>query len=99
MKRYGYGYLRHAARVDAARFWESLFPLPWSEELLARAAPHELDPYLVAGLIRQESEFNPRARSRAGAMGLMQIMPATGRGLARRLGIPSFSTGQLYTPT
>jgi soluble lytic murein transglycosylase len=79
-------------------FWESLFPLPWGDELIASAAPHELDPYVVAGLIRQESEFNPGARSHAGAMGLMQIMPATGRGLAQRLGIQSFSTGHLYRP-
>jgi soluble lytic murein transglycosylase len=98
MKRYGYGYLRLPLDSMPRAFWESLFPLPWGEELLARAAPHELDPYLVAGLIRQESEFNPQARSRAGALGLMQIMPATGRGLARRLGIPSFSTRELYRP-
>ena len=98
MKRYGYGYLRMPLESMPRDFWQSLFPLPWGDELLARAAPHELDPYLVAGLIRQESEFNPRARSRAGAMGLMQIMPATGRGLAQRLGIPSFSTRHLYQP-
>jgi soluble lytic murein transglycosylase len=98
MKRYGYGYLRMPLESMPRAFWESLFPLPWSDELMARVAPHELDPYLVAGLIRQESEFNPRARSRAGALGLMQIMPATGRGLAHRLGIQSFSTGELYRP-
>jgi soluble lytic murein transglycosylase len=98
MKRYGYGYLRMPLESMPRAFWEGLFPLPWGDKLLARAAPHELDPYLVAGLIRQESEFNPRARSRAGALGLMQIMPATGRGLARSLGIPSFSTAQLYLP-
>lgn len=98
MKRYGFGYLRMPLDSMPRSFWESLFPLPWGDELLARAAPHELDPYLVAGLIRQESEFNPDARSHAGAMGLMQIMPATGRGLARRLGIQSFSTRHLYRP-
>jgi soluble lytic murein transglycosylase len=98
MKRYGFGYLRMPLDSMPRAFWESLFPLPWGDELLASAAPHELDPYVVAGLIRQESEFNPGARSRAGAMGLMQIMPATGRGLAQRLGIQSFSTGHLYRP-
>ena len=98
MKRYGYGYLRMPLESMPRAFWESLFPLPWGQEMLARAQPHALDPYLVAGLIRQESEFNPRARSRAGALGLMQIMPATGRGLARRLGIQSFSAGHLYQP-
>ncbi len=97
MKRYGYGYLRMPLESMPRAFWESLFPMPWGDELIARATPHGLDPYLVAGLIRQESEFNPRARSRAGAMGLMQIMPSTGRGLARSLGIP-FKTRQLYRP-
>jgi soluble lytic murein transglycosylase len=98
MKRYGFGYLRMPLDSMPRSFWDSLFPLPWGDELIASAAPHELDPYVVAGLIRQESEFNPGARSRAGAMGLMQIMPATGRGLAQRLGIQSFSTGHLYRP-
>ena len=55
-------------------------------------------PYLVASLIRQESEFNPSARSSAGALGLMQVMPATGRTLFRRLGIPSFSSRKLTVP-
>jgi soluble lytic murein transglycosylase len=98
MKRYGYGYLRMPLESMPRAFWEGLFPLPWGAELQARAEPHALDPYLVAGLIRQESEFNPQARSRAGALGLMQIMPATGRGLASTLGIASFSTAQLFLP-
>jgi soluble lytic murein transglycosylase len=98
MKRYGFGYLRMPLESMPLEFWESLFPMPWGDELQASAAPHQLDPYLVAGLIRQESEFNPAAHSHAGAMGLMQIMPATGRGLAQRLGIQSFATPHLYQP-
>ena len=96
MKRYGFGYLRVPFDAMAREYWERLFPLPYAKQLKRRAAPHALDPYLVAGLIRQESEFNPGAKSRAGALGLMQIMPHTGRGLARRLGIPRISNRQLY---
>ena len=48
----------------------------------------DLDPYLFAGLIRQESEFNPQAVSRAKAYGLTQIRPATGRQFARKAGVP-----------
>ena len=96
MKRYGFGYLRVPFEAMAREYWERLFPLPYAKQLKRRAAPHALDPYLVAGLIRQESEFNPGAKSRAGALGLMQIMPHTGRGLARRLGISRISSRQLY---
>ncbi len=52
----------------------------------------------MAALIRQESEFNPKAISRANARGLAQVMPATGRQLSRKLGIPSFRTAMLFTP-
>lgn len=98
MKRFGFGYLRIPVDEQSREFWERLYPLPFEDRLRARAEPHELDPYLVAGLIRQESEFNPRAVSRAGARGLMQVMPATGASLARRLGISRFSTGRLFEP-
>ena len=98
MKRYGFGYLRMPLDSVPREFWEALFPMRWEKHLRARVRPHRLDPYLVAGLIRQESEFNPRARSRAGARGLMQIMPATGRRLAQKLGVSGYSTGSLNSP-
>lgn len=98
MKRYGFGYLRIPFEAMPRTYWEKLFPLPYASQLRSRAAPHGLDPYLVAGLIRQESEFNARAKSRAGALGLMQIMPPTGRGLARRVGVGKISNRQLYNP-
>jgi soluble lytic murein transglycosylase len=98
MKLYAQGYLRLPLDSMSREFWEKLFPMPFSEELRAYAAGHDLDPFLVAALIRQESEFNPGARSRVGALGLMQIMPATGRLLARKAGVSPFSTGKLYNP-
>ncbi|MBI1357913.1 MAG: transglycosylase SLT domain-containing protein [Acidobacteria bacterium] len=98
MKRYGFGYLRMPMSAQSREFWERLYPLPFEDSLRQRAQPHGLDPYLVAGLIRQESEFNPRAVSRAGARGLMQLMPSTGKALARELGVSGFSTGKLFEP-
>lgn len=98
MKRYGFGYLRVPFDTMPHEYWERLFPLPHETQLKRRAAPHKLDPYVVAGLIRQESEFNATAKSHAGALGLMQIMPATGRGLARELGIGGISNRQLWNP-
>ncbi len=74
------------------------YPLPYKDELLTHAFKNELDPYVVAGLIRQESEFSSGVVSRSNAHGLMQIMPATGRELARRLSIPGFSSRALFEP-
>ena len=86
--------------IDQAprKFWELLFPLPYRGDLEAAAARHGLDPFLVAGLIRQESEFNPAARSGAPAYGLTQVLPATGRRFARKEGIPRFTPAVLLQP-
>ena len=78
--------------------WGYLFPLPLREDLLKAAAEAHVDPYLVAGLIRQESEFNPVVISRANAFGLMQLVPATGKMLARQEGVTPFSTMMLLDP-
>ncbi len=98
MKRYAFGYLRMPFEALDIESWRLLFPLGWEEQLRARSERHRLDPYLVAALIRQESEFKADARSHAGALGLMQIMPATGRHLFRRLGIPGFTSRKLTVP-
>lgn len=98
MKRYVFGYLRMPYDSLDIEYWRLLFPIGWEDRLRARSERHRLDPYLVAALIRQESEFHPGARSRAGALGLMQIMPGTGRGLFRRLGISGFTNRKLTVP-
>lgn len=76
--------------------WQGLFPRPYWEDLKKNALLNELDPYLVASLIRQESEFNPGALSRANAMGLMQLLPHVGKGMAKEEKIRHFSTDELY---
>ena len=55
------------------RFWQMLFPLPYKDEVFESARARRVDPFFVAALIRQESEFNPGAKSRANALGLMQL--------------------------
>lgn len=75
--------------------WRILVPIQYRKELLQQAEQEGLDPALVAGLILQESTFDAAARSRAGARGLMQIMPATGRGIARQKRV-RFRTSLLY---
>jgi soluble lytic murein transglycosylase len=98
MKRYGFGYLNIPVYAAPRAFWEGLYPMPWEADLRKRAEPHGLDPYLVAGLIRQESEYDHAAVSRAGAIGLMQVMPSTGSAIFQKLGIPGFSPAKLRDP-
>ncbi|MFB3852188.1 MAG: transglycosylase SLT domain-containing protein [Vicinamibacterales bacterium] len=72
-----------------------IFPLAYWEEIRHHAAAHSLDPYLVAALVAQESTFQADIRSSANAYGLMQIIPSTGRRLARQQGIQRFTTSML----
>jgi len=80
-------------------YWQLYFPRPYWNEMAADAQNNGLDPYLVASLIRQESEFNAGAVSKANAYGLMQLIPSTARGAARKEGIKKFSTGMLLQPS
>ena len=75
-----------------------IFPLVYWELIKKHANTYDLDPYVMAALIAQESTFDPRIRSSANAWGLMQIVPPTGRRLARSLGIRRFSTATLTMP-
>ncbi len=79
-------------------YWRILFPEPYWDTIRAESAKHGLDPYLVASLIRQESEFNPTAISHANAYGLMQMLPSVGRQMAREEGLGSIEPRQLLDP-
>lgn len=98
MKAFGGDYLTLPMEQAPRRFWEALFPMPYRRDIEANARLRGVDPFLVAGQIRQESEFNPEARSGANAYGLMQVRPGTGRDAARRAGVPRFSTRLLTQP-
>jgi soluble lytic murein transglycosylase-like protein len=80
--------------LEARRMY---YPLDFQELVSRHAETHDLPPTLVLAMIRQESAFDPSARSWAGARGLMQLMPATGRELARRIGV-KYSTDRLSDP-
>jgi len=79
-------------------YWRILFPEPWWDTIKAESAKNNLDPYLVASLIRQESEFNPSVVSYANAWGLMQLLPSVGKSMAREEGMSHFQTFQLLDP-
>jgi len=71
------------------------YPMPFRESVVRRSQEIGLDPAYVYGLIRQESRFVMDARSHVGASGLMQVMPATARWTARRIGLNGFTPDQL----
>jgi soluble lytic murein transglycosylase len=82
-------------RTKAETDYEQRFPMPFRDAVVRRAQSINLDPAYVYGLIRQESRFVTDARSGVGASGLMQVMPATARETARRLGMAGFSADQI----
>ena len=82
---------RTATAFDA----EQRFPMPHRDAVVRRSQEIRLDPAYVYGLIRQESRFVTDARSHVGASGLMQVMPATARWTARKIGMANFSVDKL----
>ncbi len=77
------------ARTEYRDDLDLRFPFAFREQVIDAARRQGVDPALAFALIRQESAFDPEARSPAGALGLMQLMPATARQLARHLNIPA----------
>jgi len=73
-------------------------PLPWRDEVERAAAQAGVPPWLLAALVRQESAWNPQARSPAGALGLTQVLPATARELIRTRSLPEPWGRQLSDP-
>lgn len=83
---------------EELRLYTLRFPLHHEAEIRREAANNDLDPAWVAAEIRAESVFDPNARSGANAMGLMQVLPATGAAVAQRLGMPWNGAQSLYDP-
>jgi soluble lytic murein transglycosylase len=67
--------------------WKAYFPKPFWTTITQYAKTYKLDPYWVISIMREESHFNPKTLSRSNAMGLMQILPSTGKWIAEKLGI------------
>lgn len=79
-------------------YWEALFPKPYWVDLKRFSNENSLDPYMVASLIRQESEFNPNAVSNKNAVGLMQLLPKVGKGVAKQEKLKHYDSSQLFIP-
>ena len=80
----------------SAQNYRLVYPVLERETLIESSKENGLDPALVASLIRQESNFNPKATSPVGARGLMQLMPPVGRTIARSKGIPNYNDSSLW---
>jgi|CXWL01.1.fsa_nt_gi soluble lytic murein transglycosylase len=103
-----YGYAQRAAQLASraltagaprdGTLWQLIYPLPYESRLRETAMSERVDPLLAASVIRQESGFEPRATSGAGARGLMQMMPANAPSLGRALGFPEFDAALLWVP-
>jgi len=101
----GMAYARIAIpSVDSRKFtdvsvegWKALFPLPYEAALRREAAKNNFDPMFAAGLIRQESTFQADAVSKKDAIGLMQVLPTTGKLLARQIKV-RYAKNKLYDP-
>ena len=90
--------------VDSRKFgdvpvsaWKALFPLPYEAALRREAAKNDFDPMFAAGLIRQESTFQADAVSHKDAIGLMQVLPKTGKLLAKQIKV-RYAKNRLFEP-
>jgi soluble lytic murein transglycosylase len=97
IKRYVPGYLYMPYEEAPANFWQLAFPMPYRSSIDQYSLEQSLDRFFVAALIRQESEFNPAIISHANAYGLMQVLPTTGKMLAKSSGVRHFNASQLLT--
>ncbi|GAB2784524.1 transglycosylase SLT domain-containing protein [Halomonas shantousis] len=84
-----------------AKLWDALewrFPAAYRDSFMKWSSAANVDPYLLMGIARRESAFNPEAMSPVGARGLMQLMPGTAKLVSRTLGIPAPSAAGLLDP-
>ena len=74
------------------------YPLAYEHVIAGHAKNYELDPALLAAVVYKESKFDPDARSSSGAIGLMQLLPTTAKGIAVHTGGKDFVVADLYDP-
>ena len=85
-------------RTEPDWYLRARYPLRYEAIVLGHARNYDLDPTLLAAVVYAESKFDPSARSPAGAVGLMQLLPETARGIAVRTGGAGFVVGDLLDP-
>lgn len=93
-----YSFDRSTRHSLQAQFDLLMYPLPYPAQVIENCARYNMPPHLAYAMMREESSFDYNAVSRAGAMGLMQLMPATGEQVAEELGFPDVVDDRLFTP-
>lgn len=79
-----FGFIAALYSYAPSMLFKTLYPLSYEEQIVSSSSSRGLDPYLVAAVIRIESDWDPQAVSHAGAQGLMQLMPATAQDMVRK---------------
>ncbi|HQE66620.1 MAG TPA: lytic transglycosylase domain-containing protein [Bacillota bacterium] len=90
--------LIYAAVLNIPSLLKLLYPIEHKEIIIKYGQMHKVDPLLLAALIKTESNFEPRAESRKGAKGLMQITPSTGEWIAKTIGVNDYNEDMLFDP-
>ncbi|HSE83684.1 MAG TPA: tetratricopeptide repeat protein, partial [Thermodesulfobacteriota bacterium] len=93
-----YNSIRVAQEIETPYAGKLSYPKGFGETVKSLSARYGVDEFVVYSIIREESRFQERAVSPAGAVGLMQLMPSTGKGTAKEIGISGYHNGMLYTP-
>ncbi len=79
--------IKTVAKTSHRNDYDLRFPMPYREQVMGHIETKSLDPSIIYGVMRRESLFDPLAKSRVGALGLMQLMPYTARSVAKSLGL------------
>ncbi len=91
-------YLDGQSRETPADLWVLAYPQGYWDSVAVYSKKYGQDPYFIAAIIREESQFHAAALSPAGARGVMQIMPQTGEWVARNVSVPGFDRSRLFEP-
>lgn len=92
------GLMRDVSNPLARRAAQVAYPFAYRDSIVKWSVPSGVDPNLMQAIMREESAFDPRARSPVGARGLTQVMPATGKEVARNLSLKNFKVDDLWHP-
>lgn len=87
--------IKTVAKTSHRRDYSLRFPMPYQQEVMGHAASKSLDPSVIYGVMRRESLFDPLAKSRVGALGLMQLMPSTAEQVASSLGLKKLNQADI----